>query len=352
MSTNAGAPPSWACPLPLRHEEVQLAHGGGGRLMRELLEGLVLPAFRNPALEARTDAAVVEAQGLRLAFSTDTFVVTPRFFPGGNLGELAVFGTVNDLACAGAAPLALSCGLLIEEGYPLAELERILHHMQAAAQRCGVAITTGDTKVVDRGKGDGLYVNTAGLGLVRPGVDLRPARVRVGDAILVSGDVGRHGIAVMSVRHGIAFESAVTSDCAPIHALALGLLDAGLDVSCLRDPTRGGLGAVLHEIATDGHRRIEIEEAAVPVEEAVAAACELLGIDPLHVPCEGRLVVFVRGDQAAAALDRLQRTDGGGGAAIIGRVVGEGSGRVVLRTRLGTHRLLDLPSGEQLPRIC
>jgi hydrogenase expression/formation protein HypE len=228
--------------------------------------------------------------------------------------------------------------------------------MRRAADRCNVSIVTGDTKVVDKGKGDGLFINTAGIGLVRPGIELAPSRVRSGDAVLVSGDLGRHGVAVMSVRHGIAFGTPVASDCAPVHTLALALLDAGLDVTCLRDPTRGGLAAVAHEIATSANRAIELWEAALPVSEGVAAACELLGLDPLYVACEGRLVAFVRGDQAQAALDVLCAQTGGEGAAIVGRVSDRlpspSGAQVVLRTRMGTRRTLSLPSGEQLPRIC
>ena len=340
------------CPLPLRHETIQMAHGGGGRIMRELLEMVMLPAFRNDALDARHDSALVTVAGTRLAFTTDTYVVQPRFFPGGDIGKLAVYGTVNDLAMAGATPLFLSVGMILEEGYPIAELRQVVQSMRLAAAECGVAIVTGDTKVVDRGKGDGIFINTAGVGQVPSELTLGPAAVRAGDAVLVSGDVGRHGIAVMSVRAGLAFETPIESDCASVHGLARALLDGGIHVHCLRDPTRGGLAAVLNEIASDGQVGIEVQEPDIPVLPGVACACELLGLDPLYVACEGRMVAFVPAAEAERALQLLRASGGGEGARIIGAVTGEGKGTVLLRTRLGTRRILDLLSGEQLPRIC
>ena len=346
------AEPTLECPLPLPAGTVQMAHGGGGRIMRDLIESVLVPAFANPALEARGDAAVLDLDGCALAFTTDSFVVSPRSFPGGDIGELAVYGTVNDLACAGARPRFLSCALILEEGRALAELAQLVESMRRAAARCGVAIVTGDTKVVDRGKGDGVYINTAGIGLVPGGRRVGPREVRPGDAILVSGDLGRHGVAVLSVREGLAFESPVVSDCAPVHLLAEALWAAGVEVHCLRDPTRGGLGAVLNEIALDSHLTLEVLEQEVPVSEPVAAACELLGLDPLYVACEGRLVIFLPGPQAEAALAALRRLPEGAGAACIGRVLERGPAPVTLRTRLGTERILDLPSGAQQPRIC
>lgn len=340
------------CPLPLRHDTIQLAHGGGGRIMRELLEKVMLPAFSNQALDARHDSALVELGGARLAFTTDTYVVKPRFFPGGNIGELAVYGTVNDLAMGGAKPQFLSVGMVLEEGYPIEELRRVVEAMRVAAAECGVCFVTGDTKVVDRGKGDGIFINTAGIGLVQPGVDIGPHHVKPGDAVLVSGDVGRHGIAVMSVREGLVFETPIESDCAPVHGLASALLEGGVDVHCLRDPTRGGLASVLNEIATDAHVGIEAVESDIPVAEGVAGACEMLGLDPFYVACEGRMVAFVPGDQAERALDLLRSAQGGEGAVRIGTVTAEDAGTVFLRTTLGTKRILDLLSGEQLPRIC
>ena len=351
MNAMPADPLALACPRPLRHGTVQMAHGGGGRLMKELLETVFLPILgADPA--GLHDSALVQAGGARLAFSTDGFVVHPRRFPGGDLGELAVYGTVNDLAMAGATPLALSTAFILEEGLPLEELAALVASMKAAADRCGVRLATGDTKVVDRGKADGAFITTAGIGLIPEGVDIRPGRVQPGDAVLVSGDLGRHGIAVMSVRAGIAFESPVTSDCGPVHHLAAALLGAGLDVHCLRDPTRGGLASVLNEIATAAGVAIEAEESAIPVGEAVTAACEILGLDPLYVACEGRMVAFLPAAEADRALAALRAHPEGAGAAWIGRVTDGPAGRVSLRTALGTSRLLDLLSGEQLPRIC
>ena len=319
--------------------------------MKDLIEGLFLPALgADPA--GLHDSAVIEAGGVRLAFTTDGFVVHPRAFPGGDLGELAVYGTVNDLAMAGAVPLALSTAFILEEGLPFEELAGLVASMKAAADRCGVRLVTGDTKVVDRGKADGIFITTAGIGLVAPDVEIHPRRVRPGDAVLVSGDLGRHGIAVMSVREGLQFESPVVSDCGPVHHLVAALLAAGLDIHCFRDPTRGGLASVLNEIATSAGVAIEAEESAIPVDEAVATACEILGLDPLYVACEGRLVAFLPEAQAERALTLLRAIPEGAGAAMIGRVTAGPAGRVSVRTALGTSRLLDLLSGEQLPRIC
>lgn len=344
-------PFSLACPRPLRHGTVQMAHGGGGRLMKDLIEGLFRPILgADPG--GLHDSAVIEAGGARLAFTTDGFVVHPRIFPGGDLGELAVYGTVNDLAMAGAVPLALSTAFILEEGLPFEELAGLVASMKAAADRCGVRLATGDTKVVDRGKADGIFITTAGIGLVAPGVEIHPRRVRPGDAVLVSGDLGRHGIAVMSVREGLQFESPMVSDCGPVHHLVAALLAAELDIHCFRDPTRGGLASVLNEIATSAGVAIEAEESAVPVNEAVATACEILGLDPLYVACEGRLVAFLPEAQAERALTLLRAIPEGAGAAMIGRVAAGPAGRVSVRTALGTSRLLDLLSGEQLPRIC
>ena len=340
------------CPLPLRHATIQMAHGGGGRIMRELLEQVMLPAFHNEPLDGRHDSAVVTVNGSRIAFTTDTYVVKPRFFPGGDIGKLAVYGTVNDLAVAGAAPLYLTCAMVLEEGLPVEELLRVVQSMQAAAQECGVTIVTGDTKVVDRGKGDGLFINTAGIGLVPEGVVVGPRLVQPGDAVLVSGDVGRHGIAVMSVREGLTFETPILSDCASVRPLAQALLDGGIQVHCMRDPTRGGVASVLNEIALDGGVGILVEEAAIPVLDGVAGACAMLGLDPLYVACEGRMVAFVPEAEADRALELLRGAQGGAGARCIGKVTAEGKGTVLVQTVLGTRRILDLLSGEQLPRIC
>lgn len=340
------------CPLPLRHDTIQLAHGGGGRVMRELLEKLLIPAFDNPVLSARHDAALLPVGSERIAFSTDTFVVRPRFFPGGDIGKLAVHGTVNDLAMAGAKPLFLSVGLILEEGYPLEELSRVVASMREAATLCGVSIVTGDTKVVDKGHGDGLYINTAGIGLVSTGLKIDPSQVRPGDAVIVTGDVGRHGMAVMSVRENLSFDSPIQSDCGPVHHLAQALLEGGIDVHCMRDPTRGGLASVLNEIALDAGVGIQAIESKIPVDENVRAACEMLGLDPLYVACEGRMVAFVRSDQSTKALEILRRFPEAAGATQIGIVTDSDPGTVLVKTSLGTKRILDLLSGEQLPRIC
>ncbi|MCI0569507.1 MAG: hydrogenase expression/formation protein HypE [Myxococcaceae bacterium] len=341
------------CPVPLgRHRTLQLAHGGGGRLTRELIEGLFLPAFDTATPNDRHDSAVRPFGASRLAFTTDSYVVHPRVFPGGDIGRLAVIGTVNDLAMAGARPLYLSAGFILEEGLPIDELRRIAGSMRAAAEACGVELVTGDTKVVDRGKGDGVFVNTSGVGLVPPDIAIHPRRIRPGDAILLSGDVGRHGIAVLSVRGGLAFESPVESDCASLAPLVSSLLDAGVDVHCLRDATRGGLATALNELALDGGVAMEVEEHAIPVPEGVQGACELLGLDPLYVACEGRMVAFVPGASAGRALAALRACPGGEQAACIGTVQTGPPGMVALRTRMGSRRLLDLLSGEQLPRIC
>ena len=295
---------------------------------------------------------MVALAGGRVAFTTDTYVVHPRTFPGGDIGSLAVYGTVNDLAVTGAEPAYLSAAFILEEGLALDELRAVVASMRAAATACKVALVTGDTKVVDRGKGDGLFVNTAGIGVMPPSVEIHPRRVRAGDVVLLSGDVGRHGIAVLSVREGLAFETPVTSDCGSVAPLVAALLTAGIDVHCLRDPTRGGLAAALNEIALDAELAVEVDEAAVPVSDEVAGACELLGLDPLYVACEGRLVAFVPEAEAPQALAVLRRAPLGHAATRIGRVVEGPAGMVTLRTRLGARRLLDLLSGEQLPRIC
>jgi hydrogenase expression/formation protein HypE len=343
-----------SCPLPLSaHDTVQLAHGGGGRLMRRLIEELLLPAFSRSDAGPPHDSAVLEVDGTRLAFTTDTFVVDPLFFPGGDIGKLAVYGTVNDLAMAGARPRWLSCGLVLEEGLPLETLRRVVESMRRCAEEVGVEIVTGDTKVVDRGKGDGVFINTAGIGLVPRGIEVSPRRVVPGDAILVSGDLGRHGIAVMSVREGLGFEGAPESDCASLAALVAAMLEtAGADVHCLRDLTRGGLAAALSEIAEHAGVGIELDEAAIPVSSPVAGACELLGLDPLYVANEGRLVAFVAPAVAEKVLGVLRRHEAAAAAATIGRVVADHAGTVEARGPLGGGRILDLPLGEQMPRIC
>ncbi|KFE67069.1 hydrogenase expression/formation protein HypE [Hyalangium minutum] len=341
-----------SCPAPLKHSTIQLAHGGGGRLMRQLIEEVFLEPPPALAWTERHDSAVVPLGTERLALTTDSYVVTPRFFPGGDIGKLAVYGTVNDLVMSGARPLYLSAGFILEEGLAMEELRRVVASMREAARECGVRLVTGDTKVVDRGKADGLFINTSGAGHVPEGRSVHPRRVRPGDAVLVSGDVGQHGIAVLSVREGLAFETPVQSDCSPLTPLVEALFSAGVDVHALRDTTRGGLASALNELALDGGVSVLLEETSVPVNEAVSGACELLGLDPLYVACEGRMVAFVPEPQAEVALAALRGHPLGVAAARIGRVTEGPAGRVSLRTRLGGHRLLDLLSGEQLPRIC
>jgi len=344
-----------SCPIPLgEHATVQLAHGGGGRLMRGLIEGLFLPAFEAGGEKRQPphDSAVVEVAGMRLAFTTDSFVVSPLFFPGGDIGKLAVYGTVNDLAMAGAKPVALSAGFILEEGFAIETLRRIVDSMRQAAAEVGVRIVTGDTKVVDRGKGDGVFINTSGVGLVGEGVDVSPARVAPGDAVLLSGDLGRHGIAIMSVREGLSFEGALPSDCASLAGLVEAMTAAGADVHCLRDLTRGGLAAALNEIAADAAVGVELQEATIRVAEPVAGACELLGLDPLYVANEGRLVAFVPAEAADRVLEIMRSHPAALQAAIIGTATAGHPGLVELRSPLGGGRIIDLLSGEQMPRIC
>lgn len=348
---------SRTCPVPHdHHDTVQLAHGGGGRMMRGLIEGLLLPAFRDPnrpdAEAPPHDSAVLDIGGTRVAFTTDSFVVNPLFFPGGDIGKLAVYGTVNDLAMAGAQPLGLSCALILEEGLPFDVLQRVVESMQQAAAAVGVPIVTGDTKVVDRGKGDGIFINTAGVGIVPAGIEVHPLRVQVGDRILLSGDIGRHGITIMSLREGLQFAGAPDSDCAPLADLVSQLARLGADLHCLRDLTRGGLAAALIEIAAHVGVGVEIDEASIPVVPPVRGACELLGLDPLYVANEGRLVAFVPQAAADQALTLLRDHPAASQPAVIGEVVAAHPGEVELRTVLGSGRLLDLPSGEQMPRIC
>lgn len=342
-----------SCPAPAQEQDrVLLGHGGGGRLMRRLLEEHILPAFRSPLLEGGHDAAVFQAGSARLAFTTDTYVVRPLFFPGGDIGRLAVHGTVNDLAMAGARPLYLSCGLVLEEGLPAETLARVLCSIGDAAAGCGVTIATGDTKVVERGHADGLFVNTSGIGVVEHDLEIGPGSVRPGDVVLVSGDLGRHGIAVMQARDELLFESEIESDTAPLAGMVLELIAAGVRARCLRDLTRGGLASALVEIAETAGLCVEVAEAAIPVLPEVQAACEILGLDSVHVASEGRFVAFVPPADAEEALRRMQAHPQGGSAAVIGTVQAGTSGQVTVRSRLGVPRILDMLSGDQLPRIC
>ena len=341
------------CPLPVSdYSNVLLAHGGGGRLMHQLIEKLMLPAFGNPILDQQHDGSVIEINGARLAFTTDSYVVRPLFFPGGDIGTLAINGTVNDLAMCGARPRWLSAGFIIEEGLPMETLWRVVQSMQHAATAARVELVTGDTKVVDKGKGDGLFINTAGLGVIEHKAEIAPHRVKPGDAVLLSGDLGRHGIAIMSVREGLQFESAIESDCAPLAEIVLRLLEASVEIHCLRDLTRGGLASALNEIARTARVQIDIDERAVSVREDVQGACEILGLDPLHTANEGRLVAFVAPRDASRALDLMRAHPLGTGAQIIGTVSSGSPGLVTMKSRIGARRILDMLSGEQLPRIC
>jgi hydrogenase expression/formation protein HypE len=353
MSKNSAKDFAPICPIPIQqYPHVLLAHGGGGKLMHQLIGKVFLAAFRNPVLEMQHDAATVELTGKQIAFTTDSYVVRPLFFPGGDIGSMAVHGTVNDLAMAGARPLYLSAAFIIEEGLPMETLWKVVTSMQKAATDCGVQIITGDTKVVDKGKGDGLFINTSGIGVVEHQLKIAPQSVRPGDAVLVSGDLGRHGMAIMAVREGLQFESAIESDSAPVHEIVLELLKAGIEIHCLRDLTRGGLASALNEIAEAARVRIEVVEKAVPVREDVHAVCEMLGLDPLHVACEGRFIVFVAAKDAERALQIMRGHGTGAGAAAIGKVIESASPLVSLKSAIGVSRILDMPSGEQLPRIC
>jgi hydrogenase expression/formation protein HypE len=350
-------PPSgfdtFSCPVPFsRYPQILLAHGGGGKLTHELIEQLFLPAFRNPLLEPLHDGAVLTLPGQRIAFTTDSYVVQPLFFPGGSIGELAVCGTVNDLAMCGAQPLYLSVAMILEEGLPMEDLRRIVDAMRAAADQAGVSLVTGDTKVVDRGKGDGVFITTSGIGVIPPGVDIQPSRIRPGDVILINGPIAQHGIAIMSVREGLSFATQITSDTAPLNSLVAAMLAVCPDIHVLRDPTRGGVASTLNEIAAQGGTGIEIDESAIPVDEDVRGACEILGFDPLYVANEGKVIAIVPEPAADPVLQAMSAHPLGRRAARIGRVVDTHPGIVILRNRIGSTRIVDMLSGEQLPRIC
>jgi hydrogenase expression/formation protein HypE len=341
------------CPLPvLDHKQVLLGHGSGGTLTAQLLERIFLPAFKNPILDRLDDQAVLDAPGTRLAFTTDSYVVTPLFFPGGDIGELAVNGTVNDLAMSGARPLYLSAGFILEEGLALDELRRIVDSMRVAAERASVAIVTGDTKVVGKGSGDKVFINTSGIGAVPSGVSISAERARPGDAVIVSGTVGDHGMAIMTLRESLGLQAAIASDTAPLHELVAALLARAPDVHALRDPTRGGVATTLQEIAGRARVGVELVEAAIPVRDDVKGACEILGFDPLYVANEGKLVAFVPEASAEAALVALRSHRLGRDAVRIGTATAEHPGLVLVRTSIGGSRVLERPYGELLPRIC
>jgi hydrogenase expression/formation protein HypE len=348
----------WTCPLPLRdYPTIVMGHGSGGKLMADLIEHLFAPQFANDLLDQMGDATTLKFEisnlKFQMAFTTDSFVVRPLFFPGGNIGELAVNGTVNDLAMRGARPLYLSAGFILEEGLPMETLGRIATSMGQACQAAGVQLVTGDTKVVGKGQGDGVYINTSGIGLIAEGVDIGPTRAQPGDVVIVSGTIGDHGVAVMSVREGLEFETALESDTAPLWGLVEAMLAADTSaVHVLRDPTRGGLGVTLNEIARASHVGIELDERAIPVKPAVRSACEMLGLDPLYVANEGKLIAIAAPDKADALLAAMHAQVHGHEATVIGQVVTGHRGLVTARTGIGGTRVVDVPAGELLPRIC
>jgi hydrogenase expression/formation protein HypE len=336
----------------VREERITMSHGSGGKATQTLIEAIFLTAFRNPLLEPLEDSAELRLDGSRVALTTDSYVVSPLFFPGGDIGDLAVNGTVNDLAVSGATPLYLSAGFILEEGFPVADLTRITESMRDAAAAAGVRVVTGDTKVVQRGKADGCYINTAGVGLIERAVTLGVATARPGDAIIVSGPIGEHGVTIMLARGELDIEADVTSDTAPLNSLVAALLDAVPGVRAMRDATRGGVATILNEIARAAVVGVLVSEEDIPVADEVRGACELLGIDPMYVACEGRLVAVVPGESADHALAALRAHPQGARAAVIGRVTGEQPGIVQLKTAFGGTRIVDLLVGDPLPRIC
>ena len=346
-----------SCPAPLATKDtILLGHGSGGKLSAELIRDVFLPAFQNPVLARLDDQAIVNVNGQRLAISTDSFVVKPLFFPGGDIGSLAVHGTVNDLAMGGATPLFLSAGFIIEEGFAMEQLRRVVTSLQRAAAEAGVQVVTGDTKVVEKGKGDGLFINTTGIGLVPEGVDLSADRARPGDKVLLSGSIGDHGIAILAQREGLEFETQIQSDSAALHTLVAEILrvtsNVTRDIRCMRDPTRGGVSSTLNEIAERSRVGIELVESSLPIHEQVRGACELLGLDPLYVANEGKLIAIVAPEAADAVLQAMRRHPLGLEAQIIGTVKKENAGLVTMRTPFGTTRIVDMLAGDQLPRIC
>lgn len=332
-------------------ETVLLVHGSGGRLSHELIEKVLVPTIANPLLEKMDDSAVFPVEG-KLAFTTDSYVVNPLFFPGGDIGRLAICGTVNDLSMTGARPLYLSLSLIIEEGLPMAELEQVMKSVRETAEEAGVAIATGDTKVVNKGSADKLFICTSGVGLVPDGIDISGSNARPGDKVIVSGPVGNHGIAVMSSREGLQFSTPIVSDCAPLNAMVSRMLEVSPHIHCLRDPTRGGLATTLNELARQSNVGIVINEDAIPVEEGVRGACEMLGFDPLYVANEGKLIAIVSPDESETIVNAIKKENYGRHAAVIGEVTGDHKSRVAMKTSIGATRIVDMLTGELLPRIC
>jgi hydrogenase expression/formation protein HypE len=336
----------------MKPDKILLDHGSGGKISHDLTTGMLLPIFDNPILAQLNDGAIFELEGMRLAFSTDSYTVDPIFFPGGNIGDLAINGTVNDVAMCGGDPVYLSVGLIIEEGFSMTDLEKILSEMGKAAETAGVTVVTGDTKVVPKGAVDKIFINTSGIGLIPPNVDIASHHAKPGDQIILSGTIADHGITILTRREGLSFESGITSDTAPLNHMVKQMLTAGQGIRVLRDPTRGGVGTALNEIADKSKMGIKIYEEKIPLKKEVAAACELLGFDPLYLANEGKLLAFVSAKDAAAVLAAIQTNPYGKDAVVIGEVVEDHIGKVVLETRIGGMRIVDMLAGEQLPRIC
>ncbi len=342
-----------SCPLPHQPKQIVMAHGGGGRMMQQLIDHIIQPIFNNDILNQKHDSAILHIESAKLALTTDSYVINPLFFSGGNIGKLAMCGTLNDLAMSGAKPLYITCSLIIEEGFSIPDLQRILESMQKIAQQAGVKIVTGDTKVVEKGKGDGLYINTAGVGIIADNINVNPNNIQVGDHIIINSDIARHGMAIMLEREGIEFENDLKSDCADLSGLVQILINQGIELHCLRDLTRGGLASGLIELATQSQRQFEINETSLPIQESVKSACEILGFDPLYIANEGCFVLFVAASASKNTLSCLHQHSLGQQARVIGKVTAvNGKGIVSLKTTLGTQSVLDLLSGEQLPRIC
>jgi len=343
----------FACPLPImEYKNVLLAHGGGGKLSHQLIKNMFASQFKNEFLEPLHDGAIFSIGGTRFAFSTDSYVINPIFFPGGDIGKLAVNGTVNDLSMCGARPFYLSSAFIIEEGLPMEALWRVVLSMETAAKAAGIQLVTGDTKVVDRGKGDKIFINTSGIGIIPDGIEISPRCAKLGDKIILSGTIADHGIAIMSVREGLEFETQIESDCAPLNGLVETMFEASQEIHVLRDPTRGGVGSVLNEIAESAEVGITILENLIPVSEEVMGACEILGFDPLYVANEGKLLAFVSPTAADKVLAAMRAHPFGKNAVIIGEVSHDHKGTVIMKTRIGGSRVVDMLSGEQLPRIC
>jgi hydrogenase expression/formation protein HypE len=342
-----------SCPIPKSdYDKILLAHGGGGTISHHLLNNLIFPQFENEILNQHNDSAVFNIQGKKFAFTTDSYVVQPLFFPGGDIGELSVNGTINDLSVSGADPLFLSASFIIEEGLPLEDFWRIILSMKKATEKAGVKIITGDTKVVDKRKGDKIFINTSGIGLIEDGIDISPKNIKPGDLIILSGRIAEHGIAVLSSREGLEFETTIKSDTAPLNSLVKNILSVSKNIRCMRDPTRGGVSSILNEIAIEARRGILIEEEKIPLSEEVKSACEILGLDPLYIANEGKLIAFASPADAETVVNEMKRNQYGRDSVIIGRVTEENPGAVLMKTKIGTKRVVDMLTGEQLPRIC